>query len=167
TLERIQPSLDEIGVSVSRLIVENVSLPAEVEAALDRRASMGVVGDLRRYAQFQAAEALRAGGGGSAGADIAGGLVMARQMETLFPPQAAAAPPPPPPPAAQWHVAIDGARHGPMERRALREWAAEGRIGADALVWRPGFDGWRRLGDVAELASADPPQPPPLPPKGA
>ncbi len=40
-------------------MIENISLPQEVEQAMDRRTSMGVVGDLGRYAQFQAAEAMR------------------------------------------------------------------------------------------------------------
>jgi membrane protease subunit (stomatin/prohibitin family) len=57
---RIAPEFANYGLELSRLLVENVSLPPEVEQALDRRTSMGVVGDLRKYTQFQAAEAMRA-----------------------------------------------------------------------------------------------------------
>jgi membrane protease subunit (stomatin/prohibitin family) len=40
------------------LYIENISLPPEVEQVLDQRTSMGIVGDLNKYAQFSAAEAM-------------------------------------------------------------------------------------------------------------
>ena len=46
------------GDIVNGALVENVSLPSEVEQALDKRTSMGMIGNLRDYATFQAAEAI-------------------------------------------------------------------------------------------------------------
>ena len=173
--ERIQADIAAYGVEIPRLVVENVSLPPDVEAALDRRASIGVVGDLRRYAQFQAAEAMRMGAanGGGIGADLAGGMVMARQLETLFPPAPSplgVAPPapspaaPPPLDPAVWHVAIDGAARGPVTRATLSAWLDGGEISADSLVWRAGQLEWAPLKTVAPLAALIAPEtPPPLP----
>src|SRR3954454_9687249 len=45
------------GLELTKFFVENISLPPEVEAAMDKRTSMGVIGDVGRYAQFQAADA--------------------------------------------------------------------------------------------------------------
>ena len=59
-LGRIAPEFANYGLELTTILVENVSMPPEVEQAMDRRTSMGVVGDLEQYAQFQAAEAMRA-----------------------------------------------------------------------------------------------------------
>src|SRR6185436_574199 len=57
-LNRLQPDFDVFGVKLVNLLVENISLPPEVEQALDTRTKMGVIGDLNRYTQFQAANAM-------------------------------------------------------------------------------------------------------------
>ena len=62
-----------LGLELCGFVIENISLPEEVEKAIDRRTSMGVAGDLNRYAQFQAAEAMReaaANPGGMAGVGV-------------------------------------------------------------------------------------------------
>ncbi|MDZ4134725.1 MAG: SPFH domain-containing protein, partial [Paracoccaceae bacterium] len=101
----IAPRIAEYGLSLPELFIENISLPEEVEKALDKRTSMGIVGDLNRYMQFNAAEAMAnpasgAGGAMSAGIGAAMGLGMAQQMAQPGPWGAAPAhtPPPPPPP---------------------------------------------------------------------
>jgi membrane protease subunit (stomatin/prohibitin family) len=73
----IQASLashfEEYGLSLLRFLIENISVPPEVEAAIDRRSSMGAVG-VRDYATFQAANAMEAGAsnpGGSPASDMA------------------------------------------------------------------------------------------------
>ena len=53
--ERLAP----LGLKLNDFIIENISLPEEVEKAMDKRTSMGVLGDLNKYTQFQAAEAMR------------------------------------------------------------------------------------------------------------
>ena len=67
-------------------MIENISLPAEVEAAMDKRTSMGVIGDVGRYAQFQAADAMRdaaqntGGGGAATGAGLGAGFAIGNAM---------------------------------------------------------------------------------------
>ena len=80
-LERIAPEMAKMGVSLTQFFVENISLPPEVEAAMDKRSQMSVLGNLDQYAKFQTAEAIPtaaanpggiAGLGASLGAGVAG-----------------------------------------------------------------------------------------------
>ena len=76
---------DEYGLEVPQLFVVNVSFPEEVEKALDKRTSMGVIGDIGRYQQFQMAEAMteaaaNPGGGAGEGMGLGMGFAMANQM---------------------------------------------------------------------------------------
>src|SRR5262249_35983074 len=59
-LEKIAPDLQSMGLTLTLFYVEDISLPPEVEQALDKRTQMGVLGDLNRYTQFQTAEAIPA-----------------------------------------------------------------------------------------------------------
>ena len=73
------------GLELAKFVIENISLPAEVEAAMDRRTSMGVLGDAGRYAQFQAADAMRdaaqnPGGGAGTGAGLGAGFAIGNAM---------------------------------------------------------------------------------------
>ena len=67
---------------MTSFIVENVSVPPEVEQAIDKRSSMAAVGNLNDYVKFQMGQGLAQGGGGAAGigAEIAVGLGLAQQM---------------------------------------------------------------------------------------
>lgn len=176
--------LAEVGIAIPKFVIENVSVPPEVEQALDKRTSMGAVGDLDRYTRFQAANAMEAAAnnpGGEAGAGIGLGLGMAmgQQMARTMgggaatqpapaqpaPAQPAAAEPPPLPGQAQWYVGIGGQRQGPYDLGALAEQANVGALGADTLVWRTGMAQWQPAGQVPELASVLASVPPPLPPQ--
>lgn len=77
------------GLEVTKFFIENISVPPEVEAALDKRASMGALGDAQRYMQFQAADALRdaaqnEGGGAGLGAGLGAGFAVGGQMANVF-----------------------------------------------------------------------------------
>ena len=48
-LQTLNPKVEALGLTLSNFVIENISLPEEVEKAMDRRTSMGVVGDLNRY----------------------------------------------------------------------------------------------------------------------
>ena len=75
-----EPQFNQYGLSISSFVINNISLPKEVEEAMDRRTSMGVVGNLGQYTQYQAAEAMRDAaqnpGGGAAGAGVGFGAGM-------------------------------------------------------------------------------------------
>ena len=77
------------GLEVTKFYVENISLPEEVEKALDKRSSMGALGDASKYMQFQAADALRdaaqnEGGGAGLGAGLGAGFAVGGQMANAF-----------------------------------------------------------------------------------
>jgi membrane protease subunit (stomatin/prohibitin family) len=86
---KINEDFKSFGVEVSKFYVENISLPPEVEAAIDKRSSMGALGDANRYMQFQAADALRdaaqnEGGGAGLGAGLGAGFAVGGQMANAF-----------------------------------------------------------------------------------
>jgi excisionase family DNA binding protein len=64
------------GIEITSFIVENVSVPPEVEAAIDKRSSMGAIGNLNDYVKFQMAESMTAAGGGGSPAAAAGQMAM-------------------------------------------------------------------------------------------
>jgi membrane protease subunit (stomatin/prohibitin family) len=173
---RIAPEFANYGLELTKLLVENVSLPPEVEQAMDRRTSMGVIGDLSRYTQFQAAEAMRAAasnpadGGAGAGIGLGMGMAMAKHFTEGMSgpaagsgPPAAAASPPPIPGGRSFYVARDGQPDGPFEIAELRQQQRDGRLAAESLVWAEGMAGWEEARAVKDLASLFGSAPPPLP----
>jgi membrane protease subunit (stomatin/prohibitin family) len=160
-VERID---DEYGLEIPQLYIVNVSVPAEVEQALDARTSMNAIGDLARYQAYQLAQATPvaaanpAGGLAAAGVGVGMGVAMAGPLLSGV----GHAPPPPP---VHWHLAQNGRSSGPFTAEQLARAAAEGRLTRDTPVWTPGMSGWVAAGGVPELASLFASTPPPLPPR--
>ena len=181
----ISPTVASYGLTIPEFYIENISLPDEVEKMLDKRTSMGIVGDLNRFGQYAASEAMlnasnQPGGmGAGLGAGLGAGMGMAmggmqRGPWGSVPQQAAPQPAPqtPPPlnPETVWHIAVDGQAEGPYGRAKLGRLANEGKFTRETLVWTPGQDGWKPADEVNELAQlftiAPPPPPPPVPKQG-
>jgi excisionase family DNA binding protein len=72
------------GIEIPSFIVENVSVPPEVEQAIDKRSSMAAVGNLNDYVKYQMADSMTKGGEGggmaSTAAGLGAGLAMGQQM---------------------------------------------------------------------------------------
>jgi membrane protease subunit (stomatin/prohibitin family) len=86
---KINEDFGTYGLQVTKFYVENISLPPEVEEAMDRRASMGALGNVDNYMKFQAADALRdaaqnEGGGAGLGAGLGAGFAVGNQMANAF-----------------------------------------------------------------------------------
>ncbi len=81
-LPLINPLLSaKYGIEMASFVLENASVPPEVEAAIDKRSSMGAVGNLNDYVKFQMAQGMAQGGGtGGAATELAVGFAMAQQM---------------------------------------------------------------------------------------
>jgi excisionase family DNA binding protein len=81
------------GLEITSFIVENVSVPPEVEEAIDKRSSMSAIGNLNDYVKFQMAQHLGQGpssGAGGMASELAIGLAMAKQIsDNLGQPSAA------------------------------------------------------------------------------
>ena len=163
------------GIDLTQLLIENISLPPEVEAALDKRASMGILGNMQQYAQFQAANAIEASaknpnGGGSPGLDFGVGIAMGQQMMNAFgnqtqqpqstiqaPAQSTTQAPPPPPQALQWHISRNGQNFGPFPAEQL----IQNGLTRETFVWRSGMTGWIIASEVPEMISILGSVPPP------
>jgi membrane protease subunit (stomatin/prohibitin family) len=174
----VSKTLAAYGLTMPEFYIENISLPPAVEAALDKRTSMGLAGDLGRFTQYSAAEAMTeaaatpAGGGLAAGLGAGLGMAMAQNLGQAGPwgraPAETAPPAPPPPPPVEhvWHIAENGQTKGPFSRADMGRMAAEGALTRQSYVWTAGQDGWKRAEDVMELAQLFTVAPPP-PPEGA
>ena len=173
--QAIAPGIAAYGLTIPELYIENISLPEEVEKAMDARTKMGIVGDLSKYGQFAAAEAMTraAANPGAAGAGM--GLGMGMAMGGMAPGMAAGpwgtapaatAPvaPPPPPVEHVWHIAENGQTKGPFSLASMGRMAADGTLSRETHVWTAGQDGWMRAGDVTDLARLFTVLPPPPPP---
>ncbi|HVT63703.1 MAG TPA: SPFH domain-containing protein [Mycobacteriales bacterium] len=170
--ETLTTSFADIGIAIPKFIIQNISLPPEVSAALDKRTQMGVLGNLDQFTKFQAATAIteaaqNPGGVAGAGVGLGAGLAMGQQMAAAMQPAApaaAAAAPPPLPGQAGYFLGINGQQVGPVTIAEMPARIASGELTRDTLVWREGMAEWTRAGDVAEVNAAFPAAPPPLPP---
>lgn len=169
---------DEYGLDVPTLLIANISFPEAVEKAMDQRASMGALGDLNKFQQFQmgnamlaAAENTASGGAGSGmgmglgaamGMQMMGGGMMGQQPPQQQYQQA----PPPPPPAQMWHVAVNGQTQGPFTTEQMQQGAASGQLTPQTTVWTQGMAAWLPASQVPALAGMFAPAPPPPPPPG-
>ena len=171
-LERIQPEFEGYGLELTKLLVENISLPPAVEEALDKRTSMGVIGNLGAYTQYQAAQAMEKaadapGGMAGAGMGMGMGFAMAQQVgQSMMQPQTGPGTPPPIPQQVVYHVAVEGKQVGPYDLQTLQQQARQGTLTRDSLVWAPGMGQWQKAGDVDALQPIFTTLPPPLPPTG-
>lgn len=185
--KKIAADFAEMGFSVPIFLVENVSLPPNVEEVFDKRTSMGIIGNLDQYMKFQTANAMEAaanssggeGGGAGLGAGLGVGMGMAQQMmntmNTAGQPnqpqyhqhqqQPTGAPPPPPiPQPVQIYAALNGTQAGPFDLNELKQKIQAGEIEQNTLVWKQGYAGWIKASDSDEVAGLFGAAPPPIPP---
>ncbi len=88
-LKTINPRIEKLGLTLTSFVIENISLPEEVEKSMDKRTSMGVLGDMNKYAQYQAAEAMReaannSGSMAGAGVGMGAGIAMGQMFSQAF-----------------------------------------------------------------------------------
>jgi membrane protease subunit (stomatin/prohibitin family) len=179
--KELAPSFASYGLELARFNIDNISLPEEVEAAIDQRSKLGILGDrMGQYAQMQAADSIKVaaanpGGIAGAGVGLGAGMAMGQMMNQGFnapPPAPGAGGAPPPPPGAsqanvpRWSLAIDGKTYGPYTDDALKNMIQGGQVTPSTQAWRPGASGWAALDSYSELGlggggSAMPPPPPP------
>jgi membrane protease subunit (stomatin/prohibitin family) len=101
--ENMKPAFAELGLSLETFVVENLSLPDELQQLLDQRIGMTMIGDMGKYTQFQVAQSLpvaaaNEGGTAGIGVGLGAGLTMAQSMMNALKP--GEAPPAGPAPAA-------------------------------------------------------------------
>ena len=177
--EKIQPDFADMGLNLAKYLIENISLPPEVEQALDKRSEMGIVGNLGAYAQFQAANAIEksaensiGGNLGAAGMGLGAGAATMGQVGNIFqqnqvnPNPVNPAPdvvPPPVPVAVQYFVVMNGKSEGPYSFEQLNGMAQSQSINANTLVWKKGMAAWAAAGTVEDVAGIFNNMPPAIP----
>src|SRR5581483_2628154 len=155
----VAAQFEQYGLSITQLVIENVSLPPEVEATLDQRTRMNMLGDLDRYAKLQSADAIRdaarnTGGGAAAGIAVGLGAALSQHVTNVANVASAPAAPapsafePPPIPVATWYYVENGERRGPVDLATLTRSAA---VNGTTLVWKAGMANWTAAAEVAEL----------------
>jgi len=174
---------DEYGLEIPQLYIVNVSVPAEVERALDARASMAAIGDMGAFQAYQLGQAMPeaaanpAGGLAGAGVGLGMGLGMMNSMGGIGgiggmgqagssgPPPAGppAGGPPPVPPVTTWHIAENNAPVGPFTGAQLAQAISAGRVSRATLVWTSGMSAWVAAGEIEALAGVFATLPPPMP----
>ncbi|MDP2996653.1 MAG: SPFH domain-containing protein, partial [Bryobacterales bacterium] len=94
--EYIKPVFAELGLALDSFVVENLSLPEELQKRLDERIGMTMIGDMGRYTQFQVAQSMpiaaanEGGGMAGIGAGLGAGMAMAQTMMGAMRPPAPA-----------------------------------------------------------------------------
>lgn len=174
---RMSPWFEQnFGITITDFVVENISLPPEVEKMLDKRTSMGLIGDMGAYTQFQAANAIesaasRPGAGNpmmDAGLGLAMGGAMGQQLARSqgagpYNPNHGMPSAPPPPPAAEPSFHYHGPNgQGTYTAREIAAFVAANRAGAHN-VWSAGWPAWKPWREVSEIAGLVPPEMPPPP----
>jgi membrane protease subunit (stomatin/prohibitin family) len=166
---------DEFGLEIPQLYIVNVSVPAEVERALDARASMNAIGDMSAFQAYQLGNAMPeaaanpAGGLAGAGVGLGMGLAMTNSMGGMMggsggtpnatPPAEGA----PSVPTVTWHIAEGGQSVGPFTSAQLAQAIGAGRVARETLVWTTGMSEWSAASGIEALAGYFVPRPPPVP----
>jgi membrane protease subunit (stomatin/prohibitin family) len=84
--EQMNPAFSEYGLALDSFVVENLSLPDELQKVLDQRISMNVLGDMGKFTQYQVAQSIpiaaanEGGGGVGVGAGLGAGMAMGQAM---------------------------------------------------------------------------------------
>ncbi|MBI5814296.1 MAG: SPFH domain-containing protein [Nitrospinae bacterium] len=169
--DKIAPGFEGFGLEVTEVQVQDIGLPEEVEAAIDKAGAMRAVGDMKTFTQYQTASSIpdaakNPGGLAAAGAGVGMGFAMMNQMTQaggLPGMQGGTAPPPLPGAAAAFYLGLGGKQAGPFDMAALAEYVKAGQLNAETLVWKQGMANWAPAGQVAELMGLLAQTPPPLP----
>jgi len=84
--EQLKPAFTDYGLALDSFVVENLSLPDELQKVLDQRISMNVLGDMGKFTQYQVAQAIpiaagnEGGGAVGVGAGLGAGVAMGQAM---------------------------------------------------------------------------------------
>lgn len=164
---KLTPEFLAYGLEVTNLLVENISLPPEVEQALDKRTSIGIIGNLNDYTRYQTAEAIptaaaNPGGTMAAGMGMGMGYAAANEMGKALN-QSAADTPPPIPAQRMFFVAVNGQKTGPFDLTTMQQKILQTEVNRHTLIWHQPLTDWVSAEQVADLATFFTQVPPPVP----
>ncbi|HIP51830.1 MAG TPA: SPFH domain-containing protein [Campylobacterales bacterium] len=164
--EKIAPYFGEYGLHLTKILVENISLPADVEKALDARSSREITGNLDDNIKYQTGEALGSDTAGSMG-DMIGmgaGIAMGQNMAESLNKKGLDKHTPPPLPqrnTTMYFVALNDEKEGPYDLRTIQLFINEKKITEETLIWTEGLKDWVEAYSILEKEFNA--TPPPLP----
>lgn len=183
--KRLNVEYPEYGLQFTKFLISSINLPEELQKKLDEGTGMNMLGDMNRYQQMKAADAMAAaaanpgaGGGmeGMMGMMMMNNMMQNQQMQQQMMNQqhmggygqqmGGMMAPPPMPGSTQYFVAVNGQQTGPYMIGQLQQYAAQGQFTPQSMVWAQGMAAWTPAGQVAELQAlfnaggAVPPPPP-------
>ena len=179
--KKIQPEFNEYGIDVTKFLIATITFPPNVEEAIDKRSSMGILGDLNKFTQFQAAQSMEfaaknPSGGAGEGIGMGMGFAMANQMANAMSPQnqnqqqnqqqnaGGVGAPPPIPGQIKFYFVVNGQQAGPFDANAIQQMISQNQITKESLAWKEGMANWLAVGTIPELATMFGAVPPPVPP---
>lgn len=153
--EKIAPYFGEYGLNLTKILVENISLPSEVEEALDKRSSREITGNLDDNIKYQTGEALGSDTGGSMGEMIGmgAGIAMGQNMaESLSHKNLDKHTPPPLPErnTTMYYVAISEEQEGPYDLRTIQGFINDKKVTRETLIWTEGLKDWVEADSILE-----------------
>jgi membrane protease subunit (stomatin/prohibitin family) len=165
--KNIAPQFREYGLELTKVLIENISLPESLERALDERATREIAGDLDDNIKYQVGNALKEGRGSIS--DIIGmqvGFSFAKDVVENIDSSSVKSKKDMPPPlpdreVISYYVAINGESKGPFSSKEVDKMVADGDIKRDTLMWKKGLDSWVEAKKLIEESFRE--VPPPLP----
>ncbi|NEQ76200.1 MAG: SPFH domain-containing protein [Okeania sp. SIO2C9] len=165
--QAIQRDFAQVGIELTQLLIENISLPPEVEKALDKRTSIGLLGNMQEYTQYQTAQAIEKSaqkpGTSNAGMELGMGMAIANQMmngmQYQSSPQQQLPVTPPPPSQGKWYIYQNNQQLGPF---SINQLSQQG-LTPQTQVWKAGMNTWKAASEIPELTFLFPVAPPPPP----
>ncbi|GIW23027.1 MAG: hypothetical protein KatS3mg068_2034 [Candidatus Sericytochromatia bacterium] len=163
---KISPDFEEFGFEVVSFVVENVSLPEEVEKVLDKRTSMGIIGNLNSYTQFQVSESMTKNNLSSPISDILSlgvGLSMSNQLVNNLSSKQI----PPPIKQDSYYIYLNNQKEGPLNLNQVIDLIKSNKVNNDTLIWKNGLLEWVKISSLTEfknLVNENIPTLPPPPP---
>ena len=150
----IAKEFEEYGLELTKILIENISLPSAVEEALDKRTSMGMIGDIDKYLKYQSAEALTNSSNSSANEALSMGMgfAMANKMSEALD-KKESFDTPPPVPKDLYYINENNETKGPYRLENVKSMIENKEINKDTLVWKRGKKDWEVAGFMKEFGS--------------
>jgi membrane protease subunit (stomatin/prohibitin family) len=168
-MEKLNADFAEYGLTITKFLVENVSMPEELKKEIFAYSRLQSNIDVNKLAQFNTANAIKDAakneGIGGAGVGMGVGFGMGNMMNNMMNNSGSnnlGTNNPPPPPITQFHVVVNGAQAGPFNLQQLQAMVGSGQLTKATMVWKAGMANWGAAELQAELVALFNNVPPPI-----
>ncbi len=160
--DNLKDEFEKYGLELVEILVENISLPAEVEKAIDERSSREIAGDLNEHLKYKGAESLEKNPAASEISSLATGMVMANEIsKSLNQESQNKTPTPPPiPTQVQYFIVKNKKAVGPYSKEEILKMLQNKELNENSFIWREGMADWKKIkeSDLRDFLAKIPPQ---------